>query len=103
MIPQLHMNIHLISTSLSEGIQQDFRFGAHQVNIKKRLCHWPNGPNYRWPKGNIRHKMAVHNIEVQPFCSRTVEAFDLFAEASKICSQQRGRNNHGGESNLSCF
>jgi hypothetical protein len=42
--------------------------------------------------------MAVHNVQVQPLGSGTIEAFRLVSEPAEITGQQRWGNNHGVKS-----
>src|ERR1041385_6122019 len=64
------------------------------MNVEKHFRAGPDGFDDMRPEGNVRHEMAVHDIQVQPLRARPVGALDLFGEASVIRGQQRGRNNH---------
>ncbi len=49
-----------------EGFEQDFRLGAHQVHVKEESAQGADGLDDLRAKGNIRHKVTVHNVQMQP-------------------------------------
>ena len=41
-----------------------FRVGDHQVAIKDQLAMWTHALYDTSPEANIRHKMAIHDIDM---------------------------------------
>ena len=61
------------------GIAQ--RFAYHQMHIKRELCLVPYARDNGCAEGDVRHKMPVHNIEMQPVGARFFYHSGLFAHA----------------------
>src|SRR5215212_4165061 len=51
--------------------------------------------NHRQTHRDIRHKMAVHHINVQHPCAATLDGLDLFSQTGKVCRKNRGRDVDG--------
>ena len=86
---QIVDSVSVFSNVVEEGLLRVF---DHQMNIQFQLRSVPNRLNHRGSKGEIRHKMAVHHIQMKDPCSGFFQDANVALEVHKICSQQ-GRNN----------
>ena len=74
---------------LRERLQQNLRLAAHQVNIKEEILGVrPHGGDDVGAEGDVRHKLAVHDVEVQPVGAGPFGAGGFFAQAGEIGGQQ---------------
>jgi len=59
------------------------------VNVEeKRLGTRPHGGDDGGTKGNVRHKVAVHDVEVQPVGAGADGAFGFRTQAGEIGGEQ---------------
>lgn len=94
MATQFNVDDQFIGAGFRKGFEEDFRFGAHQVHVKKELAERADGLDDLRAEGNIRHEMPVHNVQVQPIGSGLGGANGVFTKGGVVSSEQRGRNNH---------
>jgi len=81
----------------------------HHVAVESAFAEGCLGPvdmrsNLRdhWcPERYVRHKVSVHNVNMQPICSLAYGVRAFFPESAKVCTQDRGRydsrRRHGDE------
>src|SRR6266851_3972036 len=94
------MDVNLVGAGLREGLDQNLRLRAHEMNVAKDPCYGTNPLHQTGAKRKVGHEMAVHDIHVQPIGARTIYPFGLFGQPSIIRCQQRGRNNHAHRLNV---
>ena len=83
-----------VSTSIFEGLYIILGILYHQMAVEKIFGMFSKAFNNRGAHSEIRHKMAIHDIEVEPV--RTVFSDDInrfFGKAGKIAAEHRGGNN----------
>ena len=93
-IAQLDVHANLIRTSLRKRFKQNLRLGTHQVHVEKRPRQGAHGPDQVRAERDVRHEMAVHDVQVQPISAGGVDPFSFFGEPAVIGCQQGRRNNH---------
>src|SRR5260221_10098885 len=75
----------------------------HQMNVEKLLRHTAHGFNHHRPKGDVRHKIAVHDVQMEQVGASGFGFADLFAQLCEVSSKDRRRNLKGkGHGLLSC-
>ena len=94
LLAKFNVDIDLVCAGFGKRFQQNFGARTHQVNIEKHLRDRPHRFDHLWAKGKIWHKMAVHDVEVQPLGIGFADARGLFSEAAKISRKKRRRDNH---------
>ena len=65
-IAQFDVDVHLIGAGPCERFQKNFRLGTHQVHIEKQLGQRAQRLHHGRTEGDVRHEMAVHDVEMQP-------------------------------------
>ena len=81
------MNDDFIRAGFGEGFQQNFRPGAHQMNIKKELGQRSDRADDFGSEGYVRHEMSIHDIEVQPIGAGAISPFDFSAQTGVVGRQ----------------
>ena len=82
-----------LGASVGIGVKQRVRVGDHQMRIKQLVGNMAKRLDHRRTKSQVRHKMAIHHIKVDPVCSSTVDSRYFVGEAGEIrCENGRGDN-----------
>ena len=63
---EFHVDDHFVRAGLGKRFEQNFRLAAHEMDVKKNFRQRPDGFDDLRAEGNVRHEMAVHDVEVQP-------------------------------------
>ena len=88
----LSVNGDHVTTRLGEGFKIGIGRGNHQMAIKHRIAVLAQRLNDSRAIGNIRHEMAVHHIEMNPFRPGFGHIAHFFAKAGEIGGED-GRGN----------
>ena len=80
----LGMDCDDFGTSLGIAVQQRIRIGHHQMRIKRPVGHTAQRGNHRWAKGQVRHKMPIHHIEVDPVCTSPVNGGHFIGQPAEV-------------------
>jgi len=91
---RLHVKGDLIRPGLGKGDKKFFRAEGHQVDVEEGPAEGPQILHQLGAKGQIRHKLAVHHIQVQPGRTRRVNFPRRPGKIGKIRGKHRGGNNH---------
>ena len=94
LLAQFDVNDDFVRAGPGKRFEQNFGLGTHEVDVKKHFGQRTNGADDFRAKGNVRHEMPVHDVEVQPVGAGTVGAFDFPAKTGVVGGEQRGRDNH---------
>ena len=95
MFRRLGMERNDIGTSLSKGLNLRFRMLRHQMDIKHSLGRFAQAFDNRRTQRDVRHKGAIHYIDMNIFCPSIGDFFYLISQMSKISRQDGGCNlNH---------
>ena len=85
---------------LGEGRGEGFGVFGHQVDIQKRAGQRAaKGGAQRGAEGQVRDKLIVHHIQMQPVRPGGEGALGVLAEAGEVCGKQGGCDDgffHGG-------
>ena len=81
------MNRHPVRAGPGKRLQKNFGLGTHQVDVKSHFGQRTNGGNDAGTKRNIRHKMSVHYVQVQPIPAGALHALHLGGQPGEICGQ----------------
>jgi hypothetical protein len=77
--------------AFGERFEQDFRLGAHEMHVEKKFfCQRADGFDDGGAEGNVRHKMAVHDVEVQPVGAGAFGAHGFLAERAWFAASSEG-------------
>ncbi len=68
--------------------------GDHQVNIQRQLCRLVNGFDDRRPDGDIRHKVAIHDVDMQEVDASLLDFANVRAQICEIGRQDRRCNTY---------
>jgi hypothetical protein len=60
------MDDNVIRTRFGKALEQNFRFGTHQMHIELHPRQWPQHPHHFRTERNIGHEMAVHDVQMKP-------------------------------------
>jgi hypothetical protein len=78
------------------GLDEDWcvivRIVDHEVDIQARPGNLSDARYHRRTDGEIGHKMAVHDVQMQHGSTAAFYALDLLGQAGKVCGQNRGNN-----------
>ena len=97
----LGMNGNIIASGIREGGEIGIGGCDHQMTIKNLVRAVADGFDHGWAKGDVRYKMTIHNIEMNPIRTRFNNGFNLVAQFRKISGEDRGSNQgarHGNHS-----
>ena len=72
------------------------RLTDHDVDIKKQAANGADAPDDRHPEGDIRHKVAVHHVDMEPVGAALFYAVQFVGQAGKIRRKHGGGDEHGG-------
>ena len=68
------MKVNYICARLNEIVNIFKRIAYHKVAVENLVAALSYALNNRRTEGNVRHKMAVHNINVDPVCAAGIHA-----------------------------
>ena len=68
----------------------------HQVNIERERAGIAHGAHDDGTEGQVRHEVAVHDVDVDPVRTCVSDGADLVAQAAKV-SGQDGRRDQRAE------
>ena len=86
-VAQLHVDGHGIGPGLHERLEQDLRLRAHQVNVEMPPKHLAHRLGHLRPEGDVRDEVPIHDVQMQPLRTRTLDARRLMGEATEIRGQ----------------
>ncbi|MMZ63282.1 hypothetical protein D1872_255270 [compost metagenome] len=85
---QVHasLGVHGNHMSACFGERRNILLGLldHQVHVQRQIGQRRNRPHDEGPERQIRHKMAVHDVHMEPIRSRALHVGYFFAELGKI-------------------
>ena len=84
-----------IGAGLGEGFEIEIDRLDHEMHVEHLLRARPDAFDEARPEGDVRHEMAVHDIDMHPVAARFVDGADLLAEAGEI-----GREDGGGNKDI---
>ena len=85
MLCGFRMHHDLVCTGCGKIFNIGFRMIYHQMAVKKHPGHVPDFFHHRRAKGQVRHKIAVHHINMHPVGAGLFYLPDLVSQAGKIC------------------
>ena len=80
----LQVNGQGLSPRIRKGIHVTTRVFDHQMNIQRQRSDGTNRPYHRLAKTDIRHKIPVHHIQMQPIGTCLLHLLDLLGQTAKI-------------------
>ena len=84
----------MIGTGLSKVGDIALRLDDHQVHIQRLLRVASHRFDNHRPERDIRHEMAVHDVDMNPVCACRVDGANLVGEVPEIRRQDRRCNNN---------
>ena len=91
----LGMHGDLVAAGFCKGFEIGVAGRDHQMRVKDLLGVRAHRLDDVGAVGNVRHKMPVHHVEMDPVGAGGVDRADLFAEPGKIRRQDRRRDDEG--------
>src|SRR5579883_1706750 len=95
---QMWTSFHMYRDYISPGINElrdiGIRVLDHKVSVERKLCDRSDRFHDEWSDGNIRHKMSVHHVKMQPVSSAIFHLSNALFQASKIGRKQGWRKLH---------
>jgi len=78
-------NEYLISPSISHRLNPAFRMADHHVHVEIDIRHFRSQAfNERMSKSQIRHKVAIHDIQVEVVGSRVHHAAAFVVKTRQV-------------------
>ena len=59
------------------------------MHVERFLTVWPQGLYHIWSDRDIRHKMPVHDVDMDIVGTRLINRTHFFAEAGEVCREDR--------------
>ena len=91
----LGMYRNVIASGFGKSLQIRIARRDHQVRVE----NLPGVRTHRFDdvraERNVRHKMAVHHVQVDPVGAGSIDAADFFAQFGEIRSENRRRDDEG--------
>lgn len=81
---RLQMKYQVVGTGVYIVYNHFSRVGNHEMHIKDQGGMGAQISNYLWAEAKIGNKMAVHNIEMNPFCPGMLNGLQTFLKRGKI-------------------
>ncbi len=88
----LRVEDHSGASRLNEGPEMSLRRVSHKVHFKGNMNTRSQVFDELGSKGDGRHKLAIHDIEVNPISPGSLQADDSFIESSVVKRQDRRRD-----------
>ena len=63
----------------------------HQMNVQRQTGHLAHGTHHQRAKGDVRHKHAVHHVQVYVVRTALLRRANLVGQMAKISRQYRRR------------
>ena len=82
------MDDDLLRARLGERFEQNLRAAAHEMHVEEHFGERPQLRDDRRAEGDVRHEMAVHDVEVQPFRAGLGGAVNVLGELAEIGGEQ---------------
>ena len=79
-----YMHNNLVGTGSLESGNVFFRIFYHQMAVEKQVGYLTDFFHYRSTEGQVRYKLAVHNIDVYPVGTGSFNFFDFVRQICKI-------------------
>jgi hypothetical protein len=87
------MNGDIVASGRCERLDMAFRTIDHQMCIERQRATGPDISDEFRSECDIRHELAVHDIEMNPVCSRILDRRDFIRDMGEI----RGENRRGND------
>jgi hypothetical protein len=75
----------MIRTRVGEGAKVAFRLDDHQMNVERLGGRAANGLQHGWPDADIRHKAAIHHVDMDPIGTGGINGANFFAQPREVC------------------
>ena len=96
-IRQLDVDGQLVRARLGERFEENLRLRTHQVNVEEHLRQRTNRAHHLGTEGNVRDKMPVHDVQVQPLRAGLAGALRLGGKLAEVRGEQGRGDNHAQE------
>ena len=84
MLRGFHVDNNLVCTCSLEVSNIFFRILYHQMAVEEQIGNLADFLYNRRTEGQVRHKLAVHNVDMYPVSSCSFNFFDFISQKSKI-------------------
>src|SRR4051794_15116204 len=84
------VNEDRIRAGLGKSVEIAIRLFNHEMGFKRQLGDWANRLDDNRPHADIRHEMAVHDIDMNAISAGLVRFTNLFAEAGEVGGEDGG-------------
>ena len=84
-----------VGTGIDEVAHIAIRFIDHQVHIQESVGGLTQGFDHRCTDGQIGNEVPVHDIDMDPVCSRTDDVFHVPGQATEIGREDAGSQTSG--------
>lgn len=81
-----------VGAGFFKRLDQNFRAFAHKVDVQEQRSQMANCSDDVLAKAEVGHKVAVHDIKVNPFCAGAMDAPKFSIQAGKIGGEKRWGN-----------
>ncbi len=81
-----------VGAGLGEGFEIGIARRDHQMHVERLLGVGPDRFDDVGADRNVRHEVAVHDVDMNPVGAGCVHRADFLAELGKIGGEDRGRD-----------
>ena len=78
-----------VGAGFFKRLNQNFRTFAHEMDIQKQRSQMANCFDDVRSEADVRHKVAVHDVEVKPICAGAINAPKFSIQAGKVGGEER--------------
>ena len=82
----------MVGPRLGEGRDVRIDRGNHQMHIEGQTQMRTQRHEHRRPERDVRHEMAVHDVQVQPIGAGRLNGAGLILQPAEIGGEQAGRD-----------
>ena len=93
---RFHVHAEVIAPRIDVVLEAGFRVADHQMGVKGRTVaqSGAEAPNDGRAKGQVRHEVAVHDVQVEPLEASVHRFSARIGQVGQICGEHRGRDDH---------
>ena len=89
------MNRNEVRACFREGFDVGEWVGDHQVAVEDEGGAFADACDDDGADGDVGNEVAVHDVDVEPFCAGCFDRADFLAETGEICGEDRwGDDDH---------
>jgi hypothetical protein len=73
-----------VGASLCKRLNILLGFDDHEMHVDRLLRGFTDGIDNDWADGEVGHETPIHDVDVNPVCTRLIDRLDFSLKAAKI-------------------